>query len=105
MTVVSGPWTGPPVVQEETAAARRQSEEAADDREREAEDRGGYEKPDHRPRADPCSPICHACPLLKNPDGRFDVMPGCSGGAISNRLSYCYCDYDGPPTSGMGASY
>lgn len=96
MTLVIGPWDHTkPVVQE----AEKQR------RNREAEDCKGYAKPDHRPRADPCPPICHACPLLKNPEGLFDVMPGCYDGSMTNELDACTCDYDGPAASGMGASW
>ena len=94
MTVTQGPWAGAPVVQ--VAEQQQRAEEN--------KGRSGYAKPDHRPRADPCPPICHVCPLLKNPDGRFDVMPGCSNGSISNSLDNCVCDYDGPPIQGIGAS-
>lgn len=95
MTILTGPWTGAPVVQAAELERRIQ----------ETKGREGYAKPEHRPRADLCPPICHACPLLRNPDGRYDVMPGCHDGAMMNALEACICDYDGPPTAGMGASY
>ena len=96
MTVIAGPWGMTPVVQllSLEVAQRIDGYDLWN----------GYDEASHRPRADSCPDVCHACPLLKNPDGKFDVMPSCMGGAISNNLEDCHCDpLDRIPTSGMRA--
>lgn len=82
MKVLEGVWGSTPIIQTTSAAVAYID----------AKLWNGYDKPSHRPRADDCPDVCHVCPLLENPDGKFDVMPGCMGGAVSNDMEMCHCE-------------